>query len=367
MKPKHWSLLAFVLCAFVPAAPSRGDITFGGQARAFAMGGAGIAILDRSDRTTPLNPASLALLNRRVKLRLPSIGLRASGISLQAAIDHLFTHPSQNDAVSLARDFGTRQSDFGVSLAWGMRFGHMDLDADGVATAHVIPNAALITWAKTANGDVQKLTGAERADLLAAAVYSLPQIGLAERISPPGSPVRTEAGVRIKLARAVYTHYIADANNIAHNTAAAPAPELNGGTTITQDGLGMDFGMLIHPAHNYGFSGAVVVTNLVDPRFIITGTDASGAPTKYELQPRSVSAGSAYTSGKIVLAYDLVDIGRAYGPLQHRLGCEYRTRGVALRAGYSSVRGFTGGFGWGFLDFAFGARAPLEVTQSLRF
>src|SRR2546423_11522678 len=88
----------------------RADITVGGNARGFAMGGAGIAIVDRSERSTLLNPAALALLNRRSRLNYPTIGLRASGISLTAAWDHLVSHPDRNDAVSLARDFGKNDS-----------------------------------------------------------------------------------------------------------------------------------------------------------------------------------------------------------------------------------------------------------------
>ena len=43
------------------------DVVVGGNARSIGMGGAGIAIVDRSGRTTGINPAALALLNRRVK------------------------------------------------------------------------------------------------------------------------------------------------------------------------------------------------------------------------------------------------------------------------------------------------------------
>src|SRR5579872_2513679 len=134
----------------------RADITYGGNARAIAMGGAGLAIVDRSERSTLVNPAALALYNRRVRMEYPSIGLHASGIPIDKAWDHLISHPSANDAVSLARDFGQRESDFGASLQFGMRFGHLDAEATGLAVVHVIPNAALETWAKTANGDLTK-------------------------------------------------------------------------------------------------------------------------------------------------------------------------------------------------------------------
>ena len=343
------------------------DITFGGNARLQAMGGAGIAIVGRDESTNPVNPASLAFANRRVRYIFPNIGLHAHGISLKAAWDHLLGNPDKNDAVSLARDFGGRESDFGVNIGAGYRFGHLDARLWGVGVVRVMPNPALETWANTANGDLTKLTGAERADLIGAGVYSLPTVGIAERVSPAGSPTRIEAGARIKLQRAVYSHYIVTASNIANNTAATPAPELNGGTTLQKDGLGVDFGLLAHPRNHAGLSGAIVVTNLVEPNFRFTGTDQNGNPVKFDLQPRSVSVGGAYETGRAVFAFDAVDLTRAYSNVQGRFGVEYTTRKVGLRAGYSTATGFTAGFGWGIVQLAFGTRAPLTVSETLRF
>ncbi len=351
---------------------ARADIMFGGNARAYAMGGAGIAIVDRYERTAKINPAALALFNRRSNLEYPNIGLHASGIGIGAAWDHITGNPSKNDAVNLARDFGKNDSSFGVNISWGLRFGHLDGHATGVAQVFVQPNLPLQAWAKNANGDVAQLAtnpayAGARADLLGAGIYSLPTIGVAERISPAGSPTRIEAGARIKLMRAVYTHYIVSSSNIINNTAASPAPELNGGSTLTQDGIGVDLGFLVHPSKYDGLSGALLITDVVEPGFVFQGTDRNGNPAKYDLQPRSFTIGSAYAIGKMVFAADAVDLSRAYGNVQGRLGAEYTSKKLSLRAGYSSARGFTAGFGWGFLQFAFGAKAPLEVTQTLRF
>jgi hypothetical protein len=186
-------------------------------------------------------------------------------------------------------------------------------------------------------------------------------------VSPAGSPTRVEIGTRIKLERAVYSHYLVDSANILNNTPAAPAPELNGGTTITKDGVGADLGFLVHPSRYEGLSGALVITNLIDPGFRINGTDATGAATKYDLQPRSVSVGTAWTHNKFVAALDLADLTRSYVSPEARVGAEYETHRLALRAGYSSAVGFTAGFGWGWFQFAFGNRAPLVVSEALRF
>jgi len=346
---------------------ARADVIFGGNARAFGMGGAGIAVVDRSERSSLLNPAALALFNRRIKLEYPHVGLHASGIPFDKAYDHLLKNPSANDAVDLARDFGKRNSNYGASLGWGLRIAHMDAHVDGQAQVRVLPNAALQTWANTANGDVTKLTGAERADMIGAAIYALPEAGVAERISPEGSPIRVEGGLRVRLERAIYSHYIVSSSNILNNTAATPAPELNGGTTITKDGIGGDVGFLVHPANHKGVSGALVVFNAVEPNFRFTGTDQNGNPVKYDLQPRSVSVGSAWEGGQFLGVFDVVDLTRAYSNVQARMGGEYTTKGVSLRAGYNSGTGFTAGIGWGWLQLAFGNRADLQVTSTLRF
>ena len=85
------------------------------------------------------------------------------------------------------------------------------------------------------------------------------------------------------------------------------------------------------------------------------------------LQPRSVTIGSAYETGKWLFAADAVDLTRAYSNVQGRIGMEYSTRKVSFRAGYSSAVGLTAGFGWGWLQLAFGNRAPLDVATTLRF
>jgi hypothetical protein len=289
-----WLGVSLLALNAVCGAPAGADLTLGGNSRAFAMGGAGVAVVDRSERSSPVNPAALALLNRRVKIGLPHAGVRASGLPIRAAYKHLFENPDETDAVTLARDFGQRDSNFGVRLAWGLRVGHMDAAASGIAQARVLPNQALKDWARNANGNAALLTGAERADFLGAGSYNLPEIGFAERVSPSGSPILMEVGGRLKFSRAVYSHYIVTAANIQNNTPAVAAPELGGGTTLTQDGIGLDFGVLMHPRDHNGLSTALVVTNIIEPHFRFTGTDVNGNPVNYNLQPRSVTVGTAY-------------------------------------------------------------------------
>jgi hypothetical protein len=359
------TLLLYPLCALA-------DISFGGSARSDAMGGAGIAIVDHSDRNNLLNPASLALMNRRVTLVFPSIGFHASGIPIGKAFDHLFGNPNESDAAGLAKDFGGNPSDFGIDVNLGLRLGHMDIQGTGSAKVYVDPNSALEAWSKNGNGNTTLLLTDpvyknSQADIIGAAVYSLPSVGMAERISPKGSPTRVELGARMKLMTAYYTHYIMSAASIANNGPAVPAPELNGNTNIHKTGFGMDLGLLVHPSNHEGISGAVVITDAIAPHFTFNGTDATGQPYKYDLQPSSASIGTAYENGRVLLAADLVDITHGYGPTQERVGGEYRTKRIALRMGYASPAGFTFGFGALGLDLAFGARSPVVVSELLHF
>src|SRR5689334_24878021 len=126
---------AFILLGIAAAGGrAAADVIFGSNARSTAMGGAGLAIVDRSGYNTLVNPAGLALYNRRVKLAFPNVGIHVSGVSLSAAASHLFGNPDKNDAVSLAKDFGSHQTDFGVSLGESLRLGHMDAALTGIAS-----------------------------------------------------------------------------------------------------------------------------------------------------------------------------------------------------------------------------------------
>jgi hypothetical protein len=342
------------------------DVTFGGNSRAFGMGGAGIAVLDMSGRTSAINPAAVGLLNRRSILEFPHLGFRTSGIPFGKAFDHATGKSNASDLATFARDFGGRESSVGFGAGWGIRMGHMDLRTEGIGTIRVQPNDQFQAWAK-AGGDITNVTPGMRADLLGAAIYTLPTIGFAERISPPGSDVRVTAGARVKLSRALYSHYFVDAASVAANGNAIEAPELNGKSHLEKTGIGVDLGLLIHSDHHYGWSGAAVVTNLVEPNFRFDGTDRNGNPFTYDMQPRTVSVGTAWRGNRVVAAIDGVDLGQAYGARQGRMGIEYGSKGWAIRGGYSTERGFTIGLGLKFLDIAIGARQPLGISQVLRF
>jgi hypothetical protein len=361
------------------AAPcSFADLTFFGSARANAMGGAGLALVDRSGRNITLNPASLAVMNRRVRLGFPGIGIHTRGAAtLDKAVKYLIRPPDDEETTELAREFASKTSEVGGHLEWGIRLGHLEIRADGTGLGRLIPNAALRQWAAD-NAPPEALdpshpshnpayAGAQ-ADGIGAAVYSLPTFTLAERVSRRGNPTQIEAGARLKFSRGVYSHWIARQEELLTTGAADPAPEMGGRNTLEKQGVGVDFGILVHPRfEESGFSTAMVIANLIEPRLVFDGTDELGNPKRYHLQPRSISVGGAYEKQRFIGALDFVDLTSAYGDPQARFGVEYKTRRVAFRGGYSSARGFVVGFGWGYLDVAYGPRVPLEVAHVLRF
>jgi hypothetical protein len=169
--------------------------------------------------------------------------------------------------------------------------------------------------------------------------------------------------------RAVYSHYVVTGTNVINDTDALRAPEMNGKDTLRRSGLGIDLGVLVRPHDRPdGLSAALVATNLIKPSLVFHGTDRNGAPFRYDLQPTSVSAGTAFRTGNALVAFDLVDIGSAYGDVEARLGGEIRAGRFALRAGYASGGGgLTYGVGIGSFDLAFGAHTPVAVTRSLNF
>lgn len=350
-------LLGILICTHAV----RGDITFGPGARLAGMGGAGLAVVERAGQITYSNPAALALFSRRFRFGTPSLDFRAHNIPLQKAAEHLSDNPGEDAAVSLARDFGDQPGELGGNIALGLQFGHIEVAGMGAGRALLLPNTAFQTWARDPNASAATLTGAERADLLAAAFYALPAVSIAEHITPPGSAIRVSVGARFKVMRAFFTHYKVDSTVLTQNASATQLQN------ESKTGLGVDLGFLVHPRSGKGLSFAFVVNDLIEPALAFDGTNANDMPTRYDLHPRSLSFGTAYHAGRMLAALDLVDFTSAFGDPDVRLGVEYRTRGVAVRSGYSSASGFTVGFGYGFLEFAFGSRTPVEIVHTLRF
>jgi hypothetical protein len=363
-----------VVFAALPVAAN--DITFGGDARAFAMGGAGIASLAGSGVNgmgARSNPAALAFAKGLMRFHFPNLGARADGaISLDKAANYLLTSGSGADATDLARRFASEDSSFGLNGSLGLRIGPVEILASGVAQGYILPNASLQTWGK--NGATGGVPADARADILATAVYSLPQIGFATSLKQGsgGENFTIAVGARVKYMNAVYAHYYGEKATLDSGSDAFKAPEMNGKDTLTKQGIGADLGIMLESKKLLGFSGGLVVANAIKPDFTFTGqfgTNASGgAGTRtYKLLATTATAGVGFQKGGMTAVADWVDITEAIGKAQLRAGVEQRLGGIAFRAGYNSALGYTYGLGLGGFDIALGKHQPLEIVRTLRF
>lgn len=370
----------FALLAHPAAAQ---DYTYGGDARSFAMGGAGIALMQaRSGRS---NPATLAFENKEADPTFPALGVRATGpVSRDSASGYLTGGFKAKDALSLSRTYGSRDSEFGLNAMAGFRFGHVELGAYAVGTGRVLPNSSLQTWVRNTPREYGLMPQDSRADVYAAGYYNLPSIAYGRSFSlggrkdgqtkrsllAPNNTPELGVGLRLKAMRAVYSHYVADYASLQGVADAQLAPEMNGNDTLTKNGFGADLGFLIRPHSGSGVSGALVVANAVKPNFVFNSTDRNGNSSRVDLLRTTFTAGVGYEAlrGGTTLAADLVDFTGAAGPAQLRFGAEQRVwRSLALRAGYSGSAGLTYGLNFFGVDAAFGTKMPLEVVRTFRF
>ena len=365
------------------AAHAQGNYTFGGDARAFSMGGAGLAILQDRSGTRP-NPASLTFESRPFGLNLPSIGVRSNHFDASSATNFITKGTKGDDATNVAIDFARKNvdddADFGINGNASLRIGKLEISGFAVGRGRLQPNDTLKAWSKN-SGQLNDLTKPQydqsRLDLIGAGYYTLPAVAFASTLPVAKSnPYNIGVGVRIKAMTSYYTHYIADAYALANQPSieggqvskAFLAPEMNGKDYLKQTGVGADFGVLARPRSNQGVSYALVAANLINPGFKFDGTDRNGDPKRYDILKTTLSTGVAYQKKATTVALDWADMTGATGSAQLRAGAEQRIGNIfALRAGYNSSTGGTYGIGLFGFDVAFGKKVPLEVIKTLNF
>jgi hypothetical protein len=349
-------------------AHAQDDFTYGGAARAFAMGGAGLALMPEVGGVRA-NPASLAFEKRDINLIWPSLGYRAlGGVSLNNAAEYLLTGQDLPQAADLARRFAKKDSEFGINANAGIRLGKFEVTGYAVGTGRLQPNDSLRNWANT-NGNYNELPADGRADILAAGYYSLPSIAGALTLpAKKDSQHNYAVGLRVKYINAMYTHYIADQQALQGSADVLFAPEMGGKETLWKKGVGADLGFMMRPRKGDGISAALMIANALKPNIKFSGTDRNGLPKRYDLLVTTLSAGAGFQKRGTTLAADLVDLTGAGGDAQFRAGAEQKiVKGFALRGGYSSGGGFTyGGSLFGF-DVALGKAQPLEVVRTINF
>jgi hypothetical protein len=326
-------LLALPLLVLAGAAQAE-DITVGGDARAFAMGGAGVATNASGGGATRNNVASLAFDRGNIRVYTPNIGIRQQGaVSQNKGLDYLLGLGSLGSAAKLIRDFGSTDSSFALNASAGLRVGHLEILTNAVGNGRVT---------RQGNGAQVQIDGA----------YSLPSIGFASVIPGQKGRMKLAIGGRVKYANVVYSRLLVDANGNA-----TPAPEMNGRETDTTQGVAADLG-LMWKEDDGPLSLGISVSNIIRPR----GSNPNAATLV-----TAASAGLGYVTKNATFAVDVVDITTVSGNAQVRTGAELIVGGLPLRAGYSSATGFTYGTRLLGLDLAFSKRAPLEIGRTIRF
>jgi hypothetical protein len=375
------SLFAFAATAFLTGVAHAQDFTYGGDARAFGMGGAGLALMHpQSGRA---NPASLAFENDQMAPTFPALGLRSQGpLSRDNAsgyLSGLTGNLKSRDAAGLSWRNGSRDSEFGLNAVAGFRMGRMEIGTYAVAQGRLQPNGALRQWASNTPEQWDKLPADAKSDVYAAGYYTLPSVAYGQAfrlkrtkrdIFKPDTTPMAGIGLRVKSMKAAYSHFIADKPALMGLADSQLASEMNNNQTLHRQGIGADLGLMVRSDNGNGLSGGLVIANLVKPNFQFNTTDRRGNTGRVDLLPTTLSAGVGYQNFKrgTVLAADYIDVTGTGGRADLRLGGEQRLmRSLSVRAGYSSMNGVTYGVNFFGVDAAFGGKLPLEVVRTFRF
>lgn len=354
------AILLFSLISF----PVSADVILGSDARAIAMGGAGIA----SGESAIMNPAALADNPFRFGVRWPTIDLRMDGAGLGDTIA-LFGISSidSEKAVSLARELGTKDREMYASARFGVLLPLSDLQFEAAARTNIIPNDSFKTWA--AGGGTGLPPADAQADIYAGGISALPSIGAGIKLPFVADKIGTVAiGVRARPTTVYYSHYIVDSATLISGQ-ARPAEEMGGDEYRSETSLSADAGLIYRPAMLPKLRLAFVVNNIIEPKQITLDDLAPVDLYRQQLAPRSMSAGAAYVTNFITVAADMVDLTEVFGKTELRVGTELRLSGkkFALRGGYNSLSGYTAGLGIGDFGIAMSKESPLLLSQALHF
>lgn len=358
-----------VLCAFLLALcmlPSLADLTLGADARAIGMGGAGLASGDSPDAAT-LNPASLAQTGVRLGILWPTANARMDGAGLGDVLDLLGSaNLSVDEALDLVRTLGDEPTEIAASGSAGVLLPYSDIRAAVSLRTRLEPSPAFQQWVRTGMTVIPADPSDISADVYAAGLAHLPSIGAGAYLPVNAGTVgRIAVGVRVKPTQAYYSHYQFRMNSETMALEQVPAAEMNGQDYLKASSLSADAGMLYTPARYPRVRLALVVNNLIEPKSIELG---NGFVSK-QVSPRTFSVGSALVYRRFTLAADVIDLTDAHGEgAQLRVGSEVRLPlGVALRAGYNTHNGFTGGLGLGGFGIAYSGDTPVMLSETLTF
>lgn len=386
------------------------DLNLGAEARAMAMAGAGLAILERGSVGLRDNPAALAF-NKGFSAQWPDAGFGYHGASFDQAVNYLSSGKfSVSDALKIAADLGKHPSTVGVSFALPtVRFGHFDFQARLDPALTLSPGAGYRAWATSGQslplwlatkltaadfgggGGVRSVQSAvDNLDLsatlsgVAAASFAIGygQL-LPASLVDPRTIGQVSFGVRVRPVWYVQSAWrvtpdVTGVNSLATLGAATykAAPMAIGkngkGYRISGPNITADLAATWKIARFRNMTAALTVKNLVPPNFKLAA--GLGLPDGgRQLVSPSVNIGWAWQPFKgVSFAADCLDLARSQGTQQLAVGAEYRPplpllNRCALRSGYSSLTGFTVGLGVGDFGIAYAAHQPVLLNAALGF
>ncbi|MFM9874430.1 MAG: conjugal transfer protein TraF [Fimbriimonadaceae bacterium] len=339
-----------------------------GSGRFNGMGRAGLALPGDYIYSGKLNPAMYGLAPSNFRFLVPRFSFRLDGVGVNDLQDFFGDVNSggldENKLADIARKLGDSNFEFGAGTGLGIYFNGFALDFEGDALVAGLPNQQLQTWVNSgSNGNVPI---GSRLDAYGLGGYQV-GFGYGRRLNTSGE-MDLSIGARVKIVKSYYTHRFADANSIQNNTAGALAPEMGGNDTLSENGLGLDLGIVASASKDRGLFIGATFENLLVPKTTFNGTSPTLTTSTIRPYPRTFNTGIGYvTPGKYVFAADFIDAFNGASAQELRVGSELLLGGFALRGGYESRSGFTIGAGFGGFNLAFGGNTNAALSYALRF
>jgi len=341
--------------AVVAAAPAAADLSFGSAARQAGMGGAGLAIVENASKTAFLNPAALAYTGSY--FRFPSLDWRYRGAPLGDIIDKAIQGGdiSGSDATQWAQDFASQETQFALTADLGFKIGPVEIGARGYGRALLTPDAVLQEWGQL--GAIGDPPADAFADVRAAAVYSLPSIGFAQKLETIDKNTGQSRGTIAVGARMHWLHSMDAGGTVTFDGVGGATDDLPA-SPIENSDWSLDAGVMFSPVQVPNLTVAAVATNL-------------RAATLGDLKQETVlDVGAAYSMKPFIFAADWRNLTGAYDEgTQLNAGAEFKLfSALALRAGFSS-RGAGISYGATLLgiDLALTGERTFDAATTLHF
>ncbi|MEI6520763.1 MAG: hypothetical protein WCO98_12110 [bacterium] len=351
---KKFVLIAVIVICTLSA---HADIYVGADARSAAMAGVGIATIDTTTSQV-VNPATLSETGIRFTVQSPNLDMRTEGINFSEALKLMgSTKISASEAFKLAKDFGDGPSRLDINAGLGLGLPLSTVRANASVTAKIEPNAAFQTWVKGGSLGGLPPVGAQ-ADIYGIGITTIPEVAVGVKLPVKMDIGTFSLGARVKPTTIYYSHYVVNSASVAGS--AGLAAEMSGSNYIKKSSIGADLGLLYKSSIIDGLTIGVVGNNALAPKsnFIGTGNFA----------PRTYGAGATFSKSMLTASVDFNDVFHKFGKTQMSAGAEVRLPlSIALRAGYNTNMGFSGGLGIAGFNVSYAGKSPFVLSQMISF